>query len=178
MQCADYRWSKGKPLALKGTAGPFFIIQDPYGKRISIERRTSQEPLEIVYDSALFDFRWLKQIEEQLWQRIPYGGRYAYIRSPEERTLLIEEMGHNEKGNPRCLWRSPHGILVARQEIYLTASEDPFNGVALYDNTDRPIWVKHYRLDPNGAFGELWIDGWDNPSEVLRNLSSAQTQTV
>lgn len=177
---ADYYWKRGRPVGVK-TGGNFKIVADPYFKRIAIEQYEEGKFVETVYDSALFDFRHLRQ-EEALWQREALWDKghtmLSLIRNGDDRVILSERAHFLENTCQSCELLSPHGVLVGEQVIIRRSLGGAFDGVILYDKLGRPVLVKRYRLNEEGEFGELFEEISELPPEVSAEYlrrSSAQT---
>jgi hypothetical protein len=97
----DYVWKNGLPYGVRpfqenqNNGFSFKIASDPYKKRVSIEKYNKGKFLDVVYDSALFDFRHLKLGEQFAWQKIAISETEneatCHIRNQDDRLILIEK---------------------------------------------------------------------------------------
>ena len=179
----DYVWKNGLPYGvlkcppadkLEGVVPElkneitYKIASDPYHKRVSIEKYLDGNFSGIIYDSALFDFRHLKQGEQLAWQKTPISESectaVCHIRNQDDRLILIEEYQF-EKGLCReCRTLSPIGALLSVQKITYKAFNDPFNGVFLFDSNGRAVMSKHYEFDEETReFSVLIKENWAHP---------------
>lgn len=176
----DYVWKNGLPYGiLKCAPGDtlktsipgwnegvaYKIASDPYHKRVSIEKYMDGSFASILYDSALFDFRHLKQGEQLAWQKTPIDETettaLCHIRNQDDRLILVEEYIF-EKGLCReCRAFSPIGALLSVQKITYKTLKDPLNGVFLYDSNGRAVMSKHYEFDEETReFSVLIKEDW------------------
>lgn len=169
----DYVWKNGLPYGiLKCTSETtpkgeitYKIASDPYHKRVSIEKYVDGNFSGVVYDSALFDFRHLKQGEQLAWQKTSISETEAaavcHIRNQDDRLILIEEYVF-EKGLCReCQAFSPVGSLLSVQKITYKSFKDPFNGVFLFDSNEHAVMSKHYEFDEETReFSTLLKEDW------------------
>lgn len=171
MHFRDYFWKQGKPVGIGAVAADapvsFKIIVDPYRKRISLERYHAGQFHDVVYDSYLFDFRYLSEKDQQAWQRTRLYEDEAIARSllrnMDDRVILIEEAHFSGEDCIECRLHSPHGIWVATQKIYDTRRGDPFDGMALIDRLDHPVLLKKYARDPESrSFTTLLAEVWEH----------------
>lgn len=166
----DYVWKNGIPYGIgvveENALYAFKIPSDPYHKRMAIERFKEGNFEATLYDSALFDFRHLKPVEQTAWRKIIISENdeeaIAQIFNQDDRLIVIEKYAF-EKGLCRqCIAYSPHGILLSRQQMYYSDLEDSSNGVILYDSFQKPVMFKRYLCDPiSGEFSNLIEEVWD-----------------
>lgn len=171
---SDYVWKNGKPYGITPIDTPekgisYKVVSDPYYKRISIEKYLDLNFTNVVYDSALFDFRSLKPAEQTAWQKsaLPENGKNARcaIRNQDDRLILIEEYQFEGIFCRECRSTTPHGVLVAIQKMFYSSLKDPFNGVVLYDINEHPVIFKRYDIDSlTKDFSELIEEEWDMTS--------------
>lgn len=169
----DYIWKNGKPYGcaalLENTplvGISYKVIADPYYKRISIELYQDGIYQKTIYDSALFDFRHLKPVEQNAWQKQTItesaDKMICHIRNQDDRLVLIEEYTFDDNLCVECRSYSPHGNLVAIQKIYYQSKQATFDGVLLYDTNDHLVVSKYYKVnEANGEFSELIEECWD-----------------
>ena len=167
----NYYWNKGKPIGIEistsNEAETFKIISDPYKKRFSIEKYVFGVFSSVIYDSNLFDFRHLDREENAAWQRevleeLPHQVR-SFIRSIDDRIILIEEAFFEEDCCTFCKIFSPHGIWIATQKILYKSRGGAFDGVVLSDKTDRPILIKRYNIEAGtDKFTTLLSEEWEH----------------
>ena len=158
----DYYWKEGKPVgrqavtleeasALKIVS--YKIVIDPYYKRISVECYLEGKWHSVVYDSFLLDFRKLNERDQLAWQKEVLSSSNdgnevsCLIRDQEDRVVVLEK--HQLKnGVPiSCKIFSPHGVLVASQEMHYLSWGGAFNGVILLDTSGRVVLKKTYAFD-------------------------------
>lgn len=169
---SNYIWKNGLPYGIQPGAGEeinrrifYKIASDPYHKRVSLEKYTFGNFTGIIYDSALFDFRHLKQGEQLAWQKTPISETentaLCHIRNQDDRLILIEEYLF-EKGLCReCKAFSPIGPLLSVQKISYKAFNDPFNGVTLFDSNNHAVMSKHYEFnEETRQFSLLLKEDW------------------
>jgi hypothetical protein len=147
----DYFWKEGIPLGIRASSVPlegvsYKIPSDPYHKQISIEKYQDGRFSEVVYDSALFNFRHLTPAHQARWEKIHDQTR-SEIRDQDDRLILIEEYLFEQNLCRTCRSCSPHGILISTQKIFYTLLNDPFNGLILYDSNAHPVMSKRYEWD-------------------------------
>lgn len=169
----DYLWKEGIPYGTEPTEEEegYKIAMDPYRKRISIEKYSQGQFTSIIYDSALFDFRHLKQEAQTAWQKsiVKEDERevVAMIRNQDDRLILIETYAFEGELCRRCVSHSPHGVLVSRQQLYYKALGDAFNGVILFDANQKPVMRKRYEIDPkSNEFTQLLEEEWNVRCEI------------
>lgn len=176
----EYFWKEGVPIG-KGQVDisiaplSYKIIADPYRKWISIEKYKEGNFLAVVYDSALFDFRWLKQPERALWEKIPVKNSpsEAFIKNHDDRIINRETYTFQKNRCIKALLHSPHGFPVGVQRIFYKECSDPVNGVALYDTEGLIVMCKTYTLDPeSGEFDHVIEEEWNHemPSLLIPTL--------
>jgi len=188
---SDYVWIGGLPYgicALPNNGNSQFasdscddigykISQDPYRKRISIEKYRLNQFLNVVYDSYLFDFRHLKQNEQLAWQKEIVkevnNEVQCYIRNQDDR-LILEELYTFERNLCRsCLVRSCHGIEISKQQLSYTFLGDSYNEVTLYDANDHAVLRKQYHADAEtGEFTDLIHEEWDMRKQKLEAVKA------
>jgi hypothetical protein len=168
----DYLWKNGQPYGLhpcskdESCDTSYKIASDPYHKRISVEKYVNRSFSSIIYDSALFDFRHLKQGERLAWQKTSVqeeeNSAISHIRNQDDRLILIENYRF-EKGLCReCQAYAPFGILISTQKIFYQNLGDPFNGVILFDSNGYSVMSKHYAFDEaTREFSELLNEDWE-----------------
>lgn len=167
----NYTWKKGRPRGVGkemevGAGLCFKVIADPYYKRISVEKYEDNKLIEVIYDSALFDFRHLKQ-EDAAWQREVIDEEKnttrSLVRSIDDRVIFIEVSEFKDDKCICCQILSPHGVPVAKQTIFDELRGDSWNGVQLCDMSGKVILRKKYAKDPlSGDFGELLEEQWES----------------
>jgi hypothetical protein len=168
---SEYVWKNGKPYGIAPAEHPeqgitYKVVSDPYYKRISVEKYFDQNFLNVVYDSALFDFRSLKPAEQTAWQKSAQPGHSekarCAIRDQDDRLVLIEEYGFDGIFCRECRSTTPHGILIAVQKMFYSSLKDLFDGVVLYDANSHPVIFKRYSIDPlTKDFSDLIEEEWD-----------------
>ncbi len=170
----DYVWINGVPhekkknLALQGKCPPrsYHIVSDPYRKRILIEKYFSHVFDSLVYDSALLDFRHLRTMDEGAWERehrlrTPMREE-SWLRDPNGRLVLRENVFYQHKEPYRCELYSPHGIFLAWHAIYNKNLGYSWNGVIFFDRQNHPVFWKEYLLDAEtNSFTDLIREEWD-----------------
>ncbi len=152
---ADYLWKNGKPKGINPTTElnetTYKVIADPYYKRISLEKYKDGAFDSLIYDSALFDFRHLKPVEQNAWQkkliREDENESLCYIRNQDDRLILMEHYFFEDQICRECRTSSPHGVLLSVQKILYEKFGDPFNGVVLYDTNAHVVMYKRYAID-------------------------------
>ncbi len=168
----DYFWKDGLPCGLSAVmthppAGlTYKLVSDPYHKRNSIEKYLHGDFVEVVYDSALFDFRHLKPALQTTWQKTTISetaqSMVCHIRNQDDRLILVEEYHFENNLCRQCRASSPHGSLLSVQKIFYEALNDPFNGVVLYDSNAHAVICKRYLWDSTThEFSELTEELWD-----------------
>jgi len=154
----DYHWKEGAPVGEgphSGSSG-FRIISDPYRKRLSVEQYREERFIATVYDSALFDFRLLKEEAQTAWRKEQVDETLCLIRDQDDR-IVVRERYFFEEGRCRsCEAWHPCGILISKQKIFYKELHDSFNGVILYDRIGKVVLKKEYAIDEkSGEFSAL-----------------------
>lgn len=171
----NYVWKNGMPYGIPGKfseTSPSYndiyykIVSDPYHKRISIEKYVHNSFSQVIYDSALFNFRSLKPAEQNAWQKTTVAESEtkitSHIRNQDDRLILIEIYSFVKGLCRECHSYSPHGILVSLQKMYYQSLGDAFNGTMLYDINEHPVLYKRYQVDlTTQDFTELLEEQWD-----------------
>ena len=175
----DYVWKDGIPYGIdpvEETADiTYKIPMDPYRKRISIEQYKHGSFSQVIYDSALFDFRHLKSSEQTAWQKVTFqkgDQTVSHILNQDDRLVLIETYKYEHEICKECLAKSAHHIPISHQIMYYTALQDPFNGVILFDLNAHPVMYKKYTVDEvTGEFTELLEEQWNmtNAQNTIQN---------
>ncbi len=165
----DYYWSHGVPkgssVVHEGVPEAYKIVDDPYHKRYSVERYKDGRFAEVIYDSALLDFRHLKPAAQQGWQREEISRTDTVIecllRNQEDRVVFLEK--HSFEGHlcRRCEVYSPHQMLCSVHQMHYTALGDTWDGVILWDRNQHRVMIKRYSVLDNGEFGELLEECWE-----------------
>ncbi len=174
----DYIWKEGIPYGIESidrTATlTYKIAMDPYRKRIAIERYELGVFKEIVYDSALLDFRHLKPAEHTAWQKCILfeddNCTTAAIYNQDDRLILIEKYAFENGFCRSCSATSGHGVPLSFQKMYYTLLGDSMNGVLLLDINDHPVMFKTYASNEiTGEFSEVLEELWDGKkiAEIL-----------
>lgn len=168
----DYVWKNGLPYGIQAYAEGempsgicYKIASDPYHKRVSIEQYTNSAFSNVIYDSALFDFRHLKLGEQLAWQKTSISETentaVCHIRNQDDRLVLIEDYLFENGLCRECRALSPFGILLSVQKIHYKKFNDPFNGVTLYDSNHHAVMSKHYEFDEQTReFSQLLKEDW------------------
>ncbi|MEC7839614.1 MAG: hypothetical protein VX777_06210 [Chlamydiota bacterium] len=169
----DYYWKQGKPKGIDvlteekiSTCESYKIVVDPYFKRYTIEKYSKGIFSDICYDSALFDFRRLKPVDQNAWQKETVNESdneiICLIRNQDDR-VIVKERYIFENGLCRsCETIYPSGYLISTQRIYYKKLGDESNKVVLYDRLEHPILIKVYDADETtGEFSELLNEQWD-----------------
>lgn len=168
----DYLWKDGKPYGKEHASDPasikktYKIVADPYYKRISIEEYQKGQFSQIIYDSAIFDFRHLRPNMQNAWHKSVINetpeGSVCHIRNQDDRLILIEEYRFMQQLCRECRTCSPQGIPISLQKIFYTSLGDPFNGVILYDSNEHPVIHKRYQFDSaTQEFTDLLEESWN-----------------
>jgi hypothetical protein len=168
----NYHWKNGVPhgIGLKAQMRQdreisYKIVMDPYRKRISLEKYEGSQFSSLIYDSALLDFRHLKQGERIEWEREIVAESshkmVCHIRNREERLLFVETHFLEQNQCQECHIHSAHGVLLAIQKMRYVTAGDPFNGVTLFDTNAHQVLEKHYDIhETTGLFTELRKESW------------------
>jgi hypothetical protein len=166
----DYVWKEGIPYGIEAVeptaAVAYKIAMDPYRKRIAIEKYAFGQFENIIYDSALLDFRHLKPAEQTAWQKVTLVDEdqriVAAIYNQDDRLILIETYTFEKAFCRGCLSKSGHGIALSIQKMYYRTLGDAFDGVILFDVNEHPVMFKRYQIEKSsGEFGELIEELWD-----------------
>lgn len=169
----DYTWKGGLPYGVgpyeeseNAPAISYKIASDPYHKRVSIEKYEHGKFSGILYDSALFDFRQLKQGEQLAWQKSliteNLDSATSHIRNQDDRLILIEVYRFEGDRCRECKAYSPLGNLISIQKISYKDLNDPFNGVTLFDSHEHQVMSKHYEWDDaSKQFSTLLKEEWN-----------------
>jgi hypothetical protein len=182
---SDYIWKGGIPYGIgeKGKWG-YKIVMDPYRKRICIEFAKEKEIPSLIYDSALLDFRHLKQENHQGWQKEIVQETektvVCLIRDQNDRLLFIETHHFTSDVCRLCCVTSLHGVVLSIHKMFYTSLGDPYDGVALYDVQNRLVMCKRYVFDSGSRqFTELLEEHWDarRLDAPLREFLIALAQT-
>lgn len=175
----DYVWIEGLPYGIGHVeendlpkAKTYKIVMDPYRKRVSIEKYVNSEFSDIVYDSALVNFRHLKPAEQTGWQKFNIDETpnevVSILRNQDDRIVAIETYHFKNNLCVACHSKSPHGIAVSYHKMYYTKLGDPFNGVILFDQNDHPVMFKRYEVsEEDGEFTKLIEEQWDMEKKPL-----------
>ena len=147
---ADYVWKGGLPYGIKevqkGIGITYKIVSDPYHKRNSIEKYEDGKFIEVIYDSALFDFRHLKPEHQYAWEKTTVeetdGQVICEIRDQNDRLVLKEKHVFEGDKCRTCYVYAPHGPLLSVQKILYKECGDPFDGVTLYDSNEHVVLTK------------------------------------
>lgn len=160
----SYYWKNGKPYGEGKTEDfsgfTYRIVIDPYHKRYSLEEYSQGQFARIIYDSALFDFRHLRQPEQASWQKVSWKDNMSLIRNHDDRIILMETYAFESDLCRECRLHLPQGLLLSTHKLFYTSLNDPFNGVILYDTNQKPVMKKTYEMDES-AFGKLLSEEWD-----------------
>ena len=168
----DYIWKNGLPYGIHPLTTEdssheisYKIPSDPYHKRVSIEKYSHGKFLEIVYDSALFDFRQLKLGEQLAWQKTLINETpttaTCHIRNQDDRLVLIEEYRFENNLCRECRAFSPVGNLLSVQKISYTLFNDTANEVVLFDSNEHRVMSKLYTFDEEAReFTQLLKEEW------------------
>lgn len=172
MEFQDYFWKEGIPIGLRPRKGVsllprhYKIVTDPYRKRWVVEKYTEGVWEGVIYDSALFDFRRLKIMAEEPWERETIcrtrEQETILLRDPEDRLVAREIFSFQGGKQKRWELQSIHGIPICSHTLFSTLWGDSFSGLVLRDREGRMILWKQYELDPNThAFSKLVRESWD-----------------
>lgn len=162
----DYFWKEGIPYGLEAldentkVEESYKIVMDPYRKRISIEKYSWGQFLFTVYDSALLNFRHLKQTEQQSWHKMPVqessNSIECIIRDQDDRVLFLEAYTFQQNYCKKCVATSSQGVILSIQEMHYKILGENENEVILYDSNKHPVLQKIYDADPlTGEFTTL-----------------------
>lgn len=184
----DYFWQTGIPRGrgrltdeeASRQAFAYKIVDDPYRKRFCIERYQGPRFERVIYDSNLLDFRRLKPVEQQGWQREVVRQTadeiVSLIRNQEERALYLEHMRFEGSRCRQCQLTTTQGVALSLHIMFYTALNDSFNGILFYDTHDHLVLAKRYAVGPTGEFTELLEERWDQDDSSF--LSRWQTEPL
>lgn len=148
-----YLWKEGKPIGIEpDLSGSIRIVSDPYGKRFLIEEYLEGRFHRLIYDSALFDFRYLHERHQIGWSKEWLSENRLLVRNRDHVPLFVEEHVFKEGRPISCTLTTPHGVLFGEQKISYRAFGDPFNGVTLLDRLGLQVIKKVYSVDEAGEF--------------------------
>jgi len=153
-----YYWKNRRPKGWKKLNKKEFcnriayrIVCDPYFKRFSIEKYNKGQFVDLVYDSALFDYRLLQEDQQQAWHKSllsENNEEAVYLIKNQDDRIIIKETYFFKNGYClSCSAHHPQGPLVSTQKMYYEILGDSFNGVTLFDREKRPILTKVYEVD-------------------------------
>jgi hypothetical protein len=168
----NYVWKNGIPFGIQPlnhdlNGESYKIISDPYRKRISIEKYRDSAFEGIVYDSALVNFRHLRNPEHAAWQKSHEKGLH-FIRDQDDRILFIEAYQFTNHLCRECHVHSPHGIALSCQKMFYKNMNDIFDGVVLYDINNHIVMFKLYEFDEKSKqFTTLIKEEWDMEKNSL-----------
>lgn len=171
----DYVWKNGipyglQPITQEADEMAYKIISDPYRKRISIEKYIHHAFASVVYDSALLNFRQLKNPEQTAWQKTYDTPLRTFIRNEDDRLLFIETYQFKDHLCTECHVHSPHGLFLSLHKMHYKHFGDSFNGVILYDTNQHPVMIKHYEFDkPLKQFTKLIKEEWEIEKQPCQN---------
>ena len=168
----DYKWKRGLPFGVNPcpenslSGKTFKVVSDPYYKRNSVEEYQDGNFVRCIYDSAIFDFRQLRQGEQPVWQKTlikeTSDTAVCHIRNQDDRLVLIEEYAFVKDVCRECRASSPQGVLISVQKILLKSFDDPVNGVTLFDANHKPVMSKTYAIDESTQeFTDLLEEKWE-----------------
>lgn len=152
----DYQWKNGKPVgrqaAMPSAPLCYKIVADPYYKRISVECYREGKWDSLIYDSVFLDFRRLNERDQLAWQKeiLPSSSvseADCLIRDQDDRVVFLEKHQLKDGVSVSCKIFSPHGTLLAHQEMHYVCWGAAFNGVTLSDSTGRLALKKVYAFD-------------------------------
>lgn len=173
----DYVWKNGIPIGLQSIQPSmqevcYKIVADPYRRRISIEKYSDANFLSIVYDSALLNFRHLRNPEQTAWQKSFDIQARCLIRNEDNRLLFIEAYKFKDHLCTECQVYSPHGIALSLHKMYYVLFGNSFNGVVLYDVNEHPVMFKSYEFDETTKqFVKLLKEEWDMEKHSLSDVA-------
>lgn len=172
----EYYWDNGRPRGVKSVPASeektFKIVVDPYYKRYTVEQYRQGKFAGIVYDSAQYDFRWLKPQEQAAWHKEVVseseGQVTCIIRNQDDRVIASESYTFEEGLCRSCEMYYPGGMLLATQMISYTKFGAPENKVVLLDRLSHPVVIKKYEADDiTGDFTDLIEEVWNTKELVL-----------
>ncbi len=170
---SDYYWDFGKPRGKNSGEVQrnhkeirYRIVQDPYFRRYTIEKYSPDTRPELVYDSALLDFRKVKKMEQTGWKKEILEENadtiFCLIRDQDDRIILEESYTFREGLCTGCEIFYPSGGLLSTQVIHYKALGDEDNVVILYDRLLRPVVKKIYAAhETTGEFTDLLHECWN-----------------
>lgn len=171
-----YYWDHGRPRGAE-IADPaetlvYRVIVDPYYKRYSVEQYKNGRFSDIIYDSALYDFRWLKPREQIAWRKETIeageGQITCLIRNQDDRAIALEKYTFQAGLCTLCEIYYPHGPLLATQRMMHTKLGAAENSVVLLDRLFRPVVIKNYEADETtGEFTTLIREVWNTKDIYL-----------
>lgn len=166
----DYYWDHGRPrgagIAALTEPQVYKIVVDPYYKRYTLERYKNGAFAGIVYDSALYDFRWLKPQEQTAWHKETIEESETeiscLIRNQDDRVIALEKYAFEQSLCTLCKIYYPNGEHLATQHMTYTKLGAAENRVLLVDRLSHPIAIKHYEADEKtGEFTTLLSEVWN-----------------
>lgn len=148
------------------------IVSDPYFKRMSIEKYLSGKFSEVIYDSAVLDFRHLQPIDQLGWEkeRIEEDEKRAWfwIRNQDDRIILQEECLFEQGRCRECRIYSPFGSFLSYHRLFYIEMGDEFNGTLLIDCNDRPVFLREFEsYNPIEGFHKPVREKWEMKDYVL-----------
>ncbi|MEM1282884.1 MAG: hypothetical protein AAGG81_04950 [Chlamydiota bacterium] len=165
----SYYWDNGRPRGFNvvddSEPVTYKVIVDPYYKRYTLEKYKEGKFADIIYDSALYDFRWLKPQEQAAWQKQTIeesaSEQTCLIRNQDDRVISTEKYTFEKGLCTTCEIYYPHGPLIATQRITYTKLGAEENVVTLLDRLKNPVVIKKYESnEETGEFttmiSELW----------------------
>lgn len=158
----NYYWKEGRPYGIEPTNENHYyrIVTDPYHKRYSVEEYEKSKFKRIIYDSNLFDFRALKDPRQASWLKESLSNTESLLRNQDDRVVLIEKYTFASDRPRYCHYYIPQGLLVAHHKVFYKDVGDAFDGVILYDTSDRPVMQKSYKVEDE-EFTELIEEKWN-----------------
>lgn len=173
----SYYWDNGRPRGMDVVMSPegttYKVVVDPYYKRYTLERYDGEKFVDIIYDSALYDFRWLKPQEQAAWHKETIeeteDQSTCLIRNQDDRVIAVERYSF-ELGLCRCCEISyPSGQIIATQHIRYTKLGEEEDTVTLMDRLGNPVVIKTYEADEaTGEFTNMLSEVWNTKEIVER----------
>ncbi len=166
----SYYWDNGRPRGSGVTEASesvtYKVVVDPYYKRYSLEKYEKGQFVDIIYDSALYDFRWLKPQEQAAWHKETIketeNQLTCLIRNQDDRVIAMEKYTFEKGLCLSCEICYPHGPLIAKQHITYQKLGAEENTVTLLDRLDNPVVIKKYEADEvTGEFTTLISEVWN-----------------
>jgi hypothetical protein len=167
----DYFWKAGIPHGRSPLPQPlagvsYKIPSDPYYRQISVEKYLDGQFVQLIYDSALFNFRHLNPVHQMSWQKVLVHEEekraISHIYNQDDRLILIEEYQFERGVCRACAAYSPHRFLVSIQKMCYQACGDAFDGLILFDSHQHPVMWKKYALDPaTKDFSQVLEEQWN-----------------